>query len=68
LTQEWIKTLKEGVPSEASTIEAEYVAFKAYKKKVCQTGISGWKIANNIKRIGYLTRVKCVEKLYISNP
>jgi len=66
--KEWIKTLKESAPSEASMIEAEYIAFKAYGKTVCVTGISGWKIANNIKRIGYPTRVKCVEKLYHFKP
>jgi len=66
--KEWIKTLKENAPSEVGMIEAEYIAFKAYGKTVCVTGISGWKIANNIKRIGYPARVKCVEKLYHFKP
>jgi hypothetical protein len=66
--KEWIKTLKEGISSEASMIEAEYIAFKADGKTICLTGISGWKITNNIKRIGYAAKVKCVEKLYHFKP
>jgi hypothetical protein len=66
--KEWIKVLEEGWIPGISKLEAEYVAFKAHGKTICLTGISGWKIANHIRKLGYTAIVKCVEKTYHFKP
>jgi len=65
---EWIKVLKESLQYDATSYEAEFVAYKAEGKTICLAGLAGWKLANHIKTLGQKASVKCVERFYRFKP
>ncbi|MBS7616229.1 hypothetical protein KEJ45_03400 [Candidatus Bathyarchaeota archaeon] len=65
---EWIKTLRWSLRTEATDWEAEVVASKAEGKTVCLAGINGWKLAQRIRGFGHKANVKCAERLYCLKP
>ena len=66
--EEWIRTLKECCRPEILETEADFIGYKAEDESLCITGISGWRIAKHIKKLGHQVRVRCVERLYHFKP
>ncbi|MCS7120003.1 MAG: hypothetical protein NZ952_02205 [Candidatus Bathyarchaeota archaeon] len=66
--EEWINVLKEPFSPESTEKEAEFISVKAEDRSACITDLSGWHLAECLRKYGHLVSVKCVQKAYYFKP
>jgi len=66
--EEWIKTIKQPINHNLTSLEAEFIGSRAEGKSLCIAGLSGWKLADHIRKFSHKVSVRCIEKQYIMKP